>query len=306
MLNRPRPMRLRRSAAVFALVWALGVGPAVGATGPPDPGNGPVVCSGSACTVTATTPERQGTGGQAGSPPVSASPSTNGAPPGSGSVADVTLMLQLVASGATYDQVIDQFGRAPLIDPATGQVGWWLGRIDTPAGAAAPAGAAPLPSPALLAQIAVSRLQLPSPVVGTSPSGDQLVLYPTWLWVDRSVWGPVSATAQVPGLSVTATAVPVSAVWSMGTGQSVTCQGPGTPYVPGATDPAASSPDCGYTYARSSAGQPGERFAVSVTVSWRVSWAGGGQSGTVDGLSTRATVDLRVREVQAVIVNPAP
>lgn len=128
---------------------------------------------------------------------------------------------------------------------------------------------------------------------------------PTWLWVDRSVWGPVAATASVPGVSVTATAVPVSATWLMGNGDSVTCAGPGTPYGPG-SDPAAPSPDCGYTYTRSSAGQPGERFAVSVTVSWRVSWSGGGQSGTVEGLSTRAGVDVRVREVQAVIVNPAP
>ncbi|MDI2127150.1 ATP/GTP-binding protein [Yinghuangia seranimata] len=161
------------------------------------------------------------------------------------------------------------------------------------------------PSPAQLAQVAVSRLRLPSPVVGTSPSGDQVVRVPTWLWVDRSVWGPVSATAAVPGVSVTATAVPVSVVWSMGTGESVNCAGPGTPYVPG-SDAAAASPDCGYTYTRSSAGQRGERFAVSVTVSWRVTWVGGGQSGTVEGLSTTTAVDLRVREVQAVIVNPSP
>ncbi|WP_436788895.1 hypothetical protein [Yinghuangia sp. YIM S10712] len=204
----------------------------------------------------------------------------------------------------TPQQVANLYGSAPLyIDPVTGEPGAMLGTNpvgnEGPVGGAAPP--APPPSPAQLAQVAVSRLVLPSPSVGTSPSGDQVVSVPTWLWVDGASWGSVSATAAVPGVSVTATAVPVSAVWSMGTGDAVTCSGPGTPYGPG-SDPASGSPDCGYTYARSSAGQLAERFPVTVTVTWRVSWAGGGQSGVVEGLSTSASTGLRVREVQAVVV----
>ncbi|WP_436776774.1 hypothetical protein [Yinghuangia sp. YIM S09857] len=201
-------------------------------------------------------------------------------------------------------QIADTYGRAPLyVDPETGEPIAMLGSredqgADTASGAAPPASP---PSPAQLAQVAVSRLVLPTPSVGTSPSGDQVVSVPTWLWVEASSWGSVSATAAVPGVSVTATAVPVSAVWSMGNGDAVTCAGPGTPYGPG-SDPASGSPDCGYTYARSSAGQPAERFAVTVTVTWRVSWSGGGQSGVVDGMSTQAMAGLRVREVQAVVV----
>ncbi|HSA48613.1 MAG TPA: hypothetical protein VLH10_00675 [Yinghuangia sp.] len=207
-------------------------------------------------------------------------------------------------AGLSLQDIADRQGRAPVgVNPVTGQPVAFLASgpmdEDTTGGAAAPA--PPPPSPAQLAQVAVSRLVLPTPTVGTSPSGDQVVSVPTWLWVDGSSWEPVSATAAVPGVSVTATAVPVSAVWSMGNGESVTCTGPGTPYGPG-SDPASGSPDCGYTYARSSAGQPSERFPVTVTVSWRVSWAGAGQSGVVEGMSRSASAGLRVREVQAVVV----
>lgn len=251
----------------------------------------------------ATSPPIPGTGGRV--PPHTPTGSGGTSAPGSGLASELSYVEKLLASGLSLQDIADMNGRAPLgLDPVTGQPVRWL----SSGGGQPPLGTGPAPAvtPTVLARVAVSRLTLPSPAVGTSPAGDQVARVPTWLWVDRSTWGPVSATAQVPGVSVTATAVPVSAVWSMGTGDSVTCQGPGTPYVQGVSDPSITSPDCGYTYARSSAGQTRERFTVSVTVSWRVSWTGGGQSGTVEGLSTRAGVDLRVREVQAVIVNPTP
>ncbi len=40
--------------------------------------------------------------------------------------------------------------------------------------------------------------------------------FPTVLWVPEAEWQPVSATASVPPLSVTATATPVATVWSGG------------------------------------------------------------------------------------------
>jgi hypothetical protein len=137
-------------------------------------------------------------------------------------------------------------------------------------------------------------------VIRLNPSGDQLVNLPTWLSLDAGSWQSQSATASVPGVSVTATARPVRAVWSLGEGGSVTCTGPGTPWQPG-TDPMASSPDCGYTYRHSSARAPGSAFSVTVTVTWEVTWAGAGQSGTIAGLSTTGTVPVRVAESQAVL-----
>jgi hypothetical protein len=155
------------------------------------------------------------------------------------------------------------------------------------------------PSPAELAQQARERLRLPDPAVAASPVGDQLVNLPTWLWLDGD-WAPVEATASVPGVSVTARAVPESATWSMGDGSEVVCRGPGTRYAAG-RDPASPSPDCGHTYRTSSAGRPGETFTVSVSVDWTVTWSGAGEGGTFPGLTTTAEAGFRVAESQALV-----
>lgn len=162
-------------------------------------------------------------------------------------------------------------------------------------------GAAPqLPTPAQLADRARRQLKLPTPTIAVSPAGTQLVNLPAWLWLDGG-WADASATAAVPGISVTATATPVSVTWSMGDGAEVTCTGAGTPFRPGG-DPAAPSPDCGHTYGRSSAAQPGETFAVSATVHWTVTWAGAGQAGTFPDLTSTGAAAFRVAEAQALNV----
>ena len=152
--------------------------------------------------------------------------------------------------------------------------------------------------------LAVERLKLPSPVIRMSPSKHerQMVGVPSWLWVEAAGWEPVSETAQVPGVSVTATAVPREVVWLMGEGGRVVCGGPGTPYS-AAFAPGAESPDCGYTYRRSSLGEPGGTFTVSVALSWDVTWEGGGESGRGPGMVTVSEVDVTVDEIQALVVN---
>ncbi|MHA6631116.1 hypothetical protein ACU61A_37260 [Pseudonocardia sichuanensis] len=152
------------------------------------------------------------------------------------------------------------------------------------------------PSPAELARQARDRLRLPAPSISTNPTGDQLVNVPTWLWLADG-FAPVSATAAVPGVSVTAVATPTAVIWNMGDGNTVTCQGPGTPFVAG-TDPVAVSPDCGHTYRSSSAGQPGQGFSVTATVRWTVTWSGAGDGGTFPDLNSTITTTFRVAEVQ--------
>ncbi|GAA3041052.1 hypothetical protein LV79_003801 [Actinokineospora globicatena] len=155
------------------------------------------------------------------------------------------------------------------------------------------ADAAPVPvSPRVLAETARSRLTLPVPLISASPAQNQLVRLPTWLWVDRAAWAPVTASASVPGVSVTATARPISLTWSMGDGTTVTCNGPGDPLVGG--DPRAASPTCGHTYLRAS-----ERYPVTATIHWSVSWAGAGTGGTFPELTTSTTTAFRVVEIQA-------
>jgi hypothetical protein len=160
-------------------------------------------------------------------------------------------------------------------------------------------GPAPLPSPAQLAAQALNQLRLPAPKIEANPTGDQLVSLPTWMWLDRASWGDVSATAAVPGVSVTAVAKPTSVTWTMGDGGSVTCTGPGSPFAAGG-NPKAASPDCGYTYHQSSAGQPSQAFPVTAIVSWTVTWAGAGQGGTFPNMTTAATVAFRVAESQGI------
>lgn len=160
--------------------------------------------------------------------------------------------------------------------------------------------------PDSLAREAVSRLRLPAPAIRANPdpAADLLVRVPVWLWVDSLTWGPRSATASVPGMSVTATATPTEVAWSFGDGSSdQTCSGAGTPWRPG-IDPRAESPTCGHTYLVSSAGAPGDVFTLRATVTWSVSWVGGGQSGSVPALTTTSAVPVRVAQSQAINGRP--
>lgn len=157
--------------------------------------------------------------------------------------------------------------------------------------------------PVDVARLARDQLGLPAPRIASSPRTAQLVQLPTWMWLAGG-WRDVSATASVPGVSVTATARPQTITWSMGDGVTVSCAGPGTPYRSG-VDPRSSSPDCGHTYRRSSAGAPGQEFAVSATVHWAVTWSGAGQSGTFPELTTTSTTRFRVVESQALNTRPA-
>ncbi|WP_228555320.1 hypothetical protein [Catenulispora pinisilvae] len=165
-----------------------------------------------------------------------------------------------------------------------------------------PSAAAVLPAPAALAAQARSLLVLPKPSIASNPpeGSPQWVGVPTWEFLPRSGWAPVSAKAEVPGESVTATATPVSVAWAFGDGTSTVCAGPGTPFTAG-TDPKASSPDCGHQYKISSGSAPGGVFQVSATINWRITWVGAGQAGTLNGLTTTTTIPVTVLQSQAIV-----
>jgi hypothetical protein len=153
--------------------------------------------------------------------------------------------------------------------------------------------------PEVLAQQAIDRLDLPQPQIAASPEEYQLVRLPTWLWLEGDSWAVQSASASVPGLTVTATATPVKAVWDLGDGTTVECDA-GTPWTT-EYDAKDASPDCGHTYTRSSAHVPGGEYEVSVVVEWAVSWSGGGETGTEPGMTTTADVTWQVAESQATV-----
>lgn len=258
--------------------------PAAQAGGGPGGGNpfGSVTCGQSytpGCTVAAGTPGSSGTGRTGTGTGTLAAADPGG---GSGCTGTTSKAFGCVPAGCT---ITAQTLACPI-----GAVG--------PPGGGAPA----LPPPAVLAQLAVRYLRLPDPVIRSSPAPNavQLTRLPTWLWVAPATWQPQSRTAHVPGESVTATATPVSASWRMGDGKTVTCHGPGTAYT-SADNPASPSPTCGYTYTRSSAGQPHAAFRVTVTINWDITWTGpGGAGGALPPLFTAAAAAMRVAESQAI------
>jgi hypothetical protein len=155
------------------------------------------------------------------------------------------------------------------------------------------------PGPEGVAQQAVSLLRLPGPRIGISPGADavQVVHVPSWLWIADDSWAARSATASAGGVTVTAIARPARVLWSTGDGGSVVCEGPGTRWTPDQR-PAAASPTCGHTFTRSSAGAG--RFTVRATITWNVSWAGLGLTGTLDPLTSTTATQVRVVEAPAV------
>lgn len=154
------------------------------------------------------------------------------------------------------------------------------------------------PTPAVLAAQAAAELRLTDPAIGSSPvpGSPELVGVPLWVWADSSSWSPQSATATAGIISVTATATPVSVLWSFGDGTSITCRGPGTVYSP-SDGASASSPTCGHTYST-----PG-RYTLTATVTWNVTWAGDGQTGVIPGLTTTSTEPITVERSNAVVTN---
>lgn len=169
-----------------------------------------------------------------------------------------------------------------------------------------PTGMAPGSAPQVLAREAVRQLHLPAPAVEMSPRTDfnQIVNFDDWLWLDRSAWHPLTATAAVGPVSVTATGTPDEVVWDMGDGHRVTCTGPGVPYDLSLPEDRQHT-DCHYTWPQPSSGQPGGTFTVTTTVYWHVRWTavgapGGGDLGVVGGPPT--TTRVHVIEIHALNV----
>jgi hypothetical protein len=175
---------------------------------------------------------------------------------------------------------------------ASGPGGWYVRQCSEVAGGGVVWLAdSEAPGPGWLAQIAASRLTLPPPVLELSPpaSAPQLVMLPTWLWVQPQWWQTTrSASASVPGITVVAVATPTEVEWVTGDGAGYDC-GAGTPYTV-ADDPLQPSPDCGHTYTRTGV------FTLVGTVSWQVAWSGGGASGTVGPLFSTTSQSIEVVE----------
>jgi len=180
------------------------------------------------------------------------------------------------------------------------------------------AGGVPPTAPGTVAALAVearSRLTLPLPAPFLRPlvrfadgGSGGLTGTPTWLWIDPAHWSPTGAPlvreARAGALSAVVSAAPVRMVWRTGDGATVTCRTAGTPLVDARRGPAG-SPDCGHTYRRTSAAQPGGRYRMTIGVVWAVTWAGSdGSRGALAPLVVTTARAYTVREGRAQLVGP--
>lgn len=190
-----------------------------------------------------------------------------------------------------------------------------VGATNLPQCAAAPAVAAvppavaappPPPDPAVVALVAIDRLDLVAGTPQTSANPRTAVGLPVWLWITPTAQntGPRTATASAGPTTVTATARLTGTRWTMGpAGAMVSCANFGTPAPSRPLYAGDNSPTCGYTYELRSlpqrTGGTGT-WPVTATSVWAITWTGGGQTGG-QTLELAATTPVEVGELQALV-----
>jgi hypothetical protein len=173
-----------------------------------------------------------------------------------------------------------------------------------------------LVDPAVLAEIARSRLVFPAPAVSTSPPADQGTYAQLATFFFMENWAPVEASAAAGPVTARVTATPLRQTWTIrdtyrGSSESVSCEGPGAAFDPSQPVEAQLPPACGWTPVHSSAGQTPRGgaqaeacFPTTVTVTWDVRWSSTIGPGGALGEGTSSTdLCLVVAELQAVVVS---
>ncbi len=179
---------------------------------------------------------------------------------------------------------------------------FWVDKGDPP-----PANIPEAITPEMLAQLAYAEIRVPSTKVDLAPAGTTKVNLPTWTWLDTAKFKPVSVTAQVPllGVSATTTAEPVSLKIEPGTGDATTYPASGVCEIKGgrigeayAKGKSDETPPCGVQYLRSSGDGS---YKLRATITWKIHWTGTGNTGDdlPDG-TFGAEQDVVVQEIQAV------
>jgi hypothetical protein len=180
---------------------------------------------------------------------------------------------------------------------------FWVENGDTPAVENAV-------TPQVLAELAYSRVQLPTTEVTLAPEAATKVNLPTWAWLDKARFKEVSVTAtlDVGGLNIqaTTTAKPVSLRLEPGTEDAETYPASGEcvinadgsigePYAKGKAD---QTPPCGLKYLRSSGNGT---YKLQATITWDIAWTGtGGTGGDLPNGTFGNEQAVTVHEIQSV------
>ena len=152
--------------------------------------------------------------------------------------------------------------------------------------------AAPTPSPEELALIAGDKAMAlaPSPVIEVAPEQTGLTGLDSYFWLAEAP-GPITATAGVSGLSVTAEARPVEYVWDFGDGREQVTTDPGRPWT--------KTSDGSISHLYETKGS----YDLGVEIIWRAHWrADDGPWQELGTFSNSAGQPYPVKEVVSVLV----
>jgi hypothetical protein len=144
-----------------------------------------------------------------------------------------------------------------------------------------------------------TRLPTPGPAINPDATAGGIVNLGMWLAVDDP--GTTAARATLAGVwaEVTATASNISV--DFGNGDTITCDGLGTPIPDSALESVDQGP-CGYTYRQSS---PDDHpYQLTITTAYAINWAtSSGQTGTLAPITRSVAVDYDVDEIQTIGVS---
>ena len=163
--------------------------------------------------------------------------------------------------------------------------------------------------PEILAGLAYQQIKVPGTKVSLAPADVTKVNLPTWAWLEKAKFKPVSVTASLdaPGLHIeaTATATPTGLTLEPGTQDATLFPANGQCALNGDgsigtrwTKGASGAPPCGVTYLRSSGDGT---FDLHATATWKIAWHGsGGTGGDLPDGQYGNNQPVKVQEVQAV------
>ncbi|MFE8962910.1 hypothetical protein [Streptomyces iakyrus] len=159
-----------------------------------------------------------------------------------------------------------------------------------------------------LAGLAHQRTVVPPTRISLAPNARSTVNAPTWVWLDKGAFKPVSVTASLPGtgLWATTTAKPVSLHLEPGTADAETLPASGECLInddgsigePYARGKGELTPPCGVRYLRSSGDGT---YGLEATLTWEITWDGaGGTGGGLPNGTFATTTQVPVQEIQSV------
>jgi hypothetical protein len=143
------------------------------------------------------------------------------------------------------------------------------------------------------------RRRVPQPVANINPAPEHGGYVNLGLWLAIEDPGPITAHAAAGFVSATATATHVSTTFDLGNGDTVACNGLGTPIeaVHPDLDTTEEGP-CGYTYRTSS---PDETpYLLTISSTYAVSYTSSGGSGNLGTITTSRTYPYDVDEIQTI------